>query len=147
MIFSVFKRQRHTPIPAIFLTNSLTGKKERFIPIKPGYVALYSCGPTVYDRSHVGNLRPHVFADTLDRVFTYSGYHVRRVINITDVGHLVSDGDEGEDKIEVGARREKQSPRVISDKYTSLFLHDIEALNIDTEYIFFHAPASMLTSK
>jgi cysteinyl-tRNA synthetase len=88
----------------LFFTNTLSGKKELFAPLKPGVVSLYSCGPTVYGPQHIGNMRAALFADTVARVLAAAGYHVRRVINITDVGHLVGDGDEGEDKMAVGAR-------------------------------------------
>ena len=85
--------------PQIFFLNTLSGKKELFIPQKHGQVLFYSCGPTVYDRAHIGNLRAYVFSDTIARILNTAGYRVHRVINITDFGHLVSDGDEGEDKM------------------------------------------------
>ena len=131
------KKKPNAGATAVFLTNTLTEKKELFIPIKSDLVTMYSCGPTVYDRAHIGNLRPHIFADTLARTLTYAGYRVRRVINITDVGHLVSDGDEGEDKIEMGAKREGVSVESITGRYTKFFLDDIEDLNIDTKHILF----------
>lgn len=124
-------------LPHVFLTNSLSGSKELFIPLKPGMVSLYTCGPTVYSQQHIGNLRPGVFADTLARTLMYAGYTVRRVINITDVGHLVGDGDEGEDKIETGARREGLSVAVITERYMKLFIDDLAELNVDTKNIFF----------
>ena len=123
--------------PHVFLTNSLSGAKELFLPITPGVVLLYTCGPTVYSRQHIGNLRSGVFSDTLARVFASAGYRVRRVINITDVGHLVGDGDTGEDKVEASAKREGRSASAIAEHYTRLFLDDLAELNIDTEDIFF----------
>ncbi len=128
------QENKSTPI---FLTNSLSGSKELFIPIKPGFVSLYTCGPTVYGRAHIGNLRSFVFSDTLARTLKANGYRVRRVINITDVGHLVDDADSGEDKISLGARREGLSAKNISDRYTTFFLQDISELDIDTNDIFF----------
>lgn len=98
---------------------------------------MYTCGPTVYGQQHIGNLRPGVFSDTLARLFMFAGYRVRRVINITDVGHLVGDGDRGEDKIAVGARQEKTTPEAIADRYTKLFIEDLVELNIDTDDIQF----------
>ena len=123
--------------PQIFLTNTLTNKKELFVPLKPGQTLLYSCGPTVYGPAHIGNLRSYVFSDTLARVLEAAGYRVQRVINITDVGHLVSDADDGEDKMAVGAAREHASPAAIADRYTKRFIDDLRALNVDTEEIRF----------
>ncbi len=121
----------------LFFTNTLTGKKETFIPLKPGIVTMYSCGPTVYSRAHVGNMRAYVFADVIARTLRASGYHVRQVINITDVGHLVGDGDEGEDKIEKGAKAEGLRASDLAARYTNFFLEDIRALNIQTEHVLF----------
>ncbi|MEJ0053360.1 MAG: cysteine--tRNA ligase [bacterium] len=121
----------------IFFTNTLSGKKERFVPLKPGTASLYSCGPTVYGPQHIGNLRAAVFADTIGRTLLFAGYHVRRVINITDVGHLVDDADLGEDKMSVGARRDRVSPAEVAERYTKRYLGDIRALNVDTGHIFF----------
>ncbi|HQU07784.1 MAG: cysteine--tRNA ligase [Parcubacteria group bacterium 21-54-25] len=135
--FPIGTQKKERGAAAIFLTNTLTEQKEQFVPLKSGIATLYSCGPTVYDRAHIGNLRPHVFADTLARTITHAGYRVRRVINITDVGHLVSDGDEGEDKVEIGARREGLSAKTITERYTKFFLDDLEELNIDTKHILF----------
>ncbi len=101
---------------------------------------MYSCGFTVYSQAHIGNIRPYIFSDTIARVLKSSGYHVRRVINITDVGHLVSDGDEGEDKMEVmevGAKREGTTADEIAVRYTNLFLQDLRAVNLDTNDILF----------
>lgn len=129
-------RDETKPSP-VFLTNTLSGSKELFVPQRPGLVTMYSCGPTVYGRQHIGNLRAAVFSDTLARVLMGAGYHVRRVTNITDVGHLVGDGDEGEDKMAVGARREKATPEEIAERYARLYLEDIADLNIDVRAIQF----------
>ena len=90
------------------LFNTLTRQVADFAPANPPEVGMYTCGPTVYADQHIGNMRAYVFADTLKRVLTWSGYRVRHVINITDVGHLTSDADEGDDKLELAARREQQ---------------------------------------
>ena len=121
----------------IFFTNTLSGAKELFVSQRPGVVLLYSCGPTVYSQQHIGNLRAAIFADTLARVLKGAGYHVRRVINITDVGHLVGDGDEGEDKMAVGAAREKTTPEAIAERYARIYLNDLNDLNVDTDDIQF----------
>ncbi len=121
----------------IFLSNTLSGTKDRFIPLKPGQVSLYTCGPTVYSKAHGGNMRAYVFSDTLARTLKEAGYHVRRVINITDVGHLTGDSDDGQDKMELGAEREGATAQDIAERYTNLFMEDIEALNLDTGDITF----------
>ncbi len=121
----------------IFFTNTLGGQKQQFVPLKPGIATMYSCGPTVYSKQHIGNLKAPLFADLVARTLALNGLRVRRVINITDVGHLVSDGDEGEDKMEVGARRENRSAEDIAAEYTRLFQDDLRALNIDTKDIQF----------
>jgi cysteinyl-tRNA synthetase len=122
---------------AIFLFNTLTGKKELFQPLREGNVGMYHCGPTVYDFAHIGNLRAYVFADTLKRLFLYQGFKVKQVINITDVGHLTDDADQGEDKVELGARRLGKSAKEITDKFTASFLEDLAALNVDTNRTLF----------
>jgi len=121
----------------LFFTNTLSGKKELFSSRKAGEVSMYSCGPTVYSKQHIGNLKAPIFADLVARVLTSSGYRVRRVMNITDVGHLVSDADEGEDKMEKGARAEGLTAQEIAARYTKAFLEDSRALNIDTESLSF----------
>ncbi len=127
-----------TPSSAgVFFVNTLSGKKEIFVPAKPPLVTMYSCGPTVYSKQHIGNLKAPLFADLVARALLEAGYHVRRVINITDVGHLVGDGDHGEDKMVKGAREEQSSPKEIAERYTSIFLDDLRALNIDTNTILF----------
>ena len=114
----------------LYLYNTLTRKKEEFRPIKSGQVGLYTCGPTVYNYAHLGNLRSYVFEDILKRVLIYNGYEVTHVMNITDVGHLTGDMDMGEDKLEVGARREGKSAWEIAEFYTKAFRNDIKKLNI-----------------
>lgn len=125
------------PTKQVFLTNTLSGKKEPFSTLRGNTVSLYSCGPTVYGPAHIGNLRSYIFSDTLARALKLSGYRVKRVINITDVGHLVGDGDEGEDKMKVGAAREKTTPEEIAERYTKLFKEHIRTLTIDTSDISF----------
>ncbi|MGO4393576.1 cysteine--tRNA ligase [Variovorax sp. M-6] len=101
-----------------------------FISIRPGQVDLYCCGPTVYDHAHIGNLRTYVFEDLLRRVLVANGYRVRHVVNITDVGHLVSDADAGEDKMEKGSRRTGESAWAIAERFTAAFRSDWKALNL-----------------
>ena len=114
----------------LYLYNSLTRKKQEFKPIKPGEVGLYTCGPTVYNYAHIGNLRTYIFEDILKRTLIYNGYAVKHVMNITDVGHLTGDRDMGEDKMEKGAAREGKSAWDIADFYTRAFKEDIARLNI-----------------
>ena len=121
----------------LYFTNTLTGKKDLFSPIKAGVVTMYSCGPTVYGPQHIGNLRAILFSDVIARILKQSRYRVRRVNNITDVGHLVGDGDEGEDKMLVGAKREHATPEEIAERYTLLYLNDIALLNVDVDDISF----------
>ncbi len=117
-------------MPTIKLYNTLTRKKEEFKPIKPGKVGIYTCGPTVYNYAHLGNLRTYIFEDILKRVLLYNGYKVKHVMNITDVGHLTGDMDMGEDKIELGAKREGRSAQEIAEFYIKAFKKDISHLNI-----------------
>ena len=119
----------------IYFNNTLTRKKEKFIPIDNKEVKIYSCGPTVYKDATIGNLRTNVFQDVLRRVLKYNGYKIKHVMNITDVGHLVSDGDEGEDKMLKSAREENKTPLEIAEHYTKLFFDDLKALNIETPEI------------
>ncbi len=114
----------------LYLYNTLTRKKEEFKPLQDQKVGLYTCGPTVYNFAHIGNLRTYLFEDFLKRVLLYDGFEVDHVMNITDVGHLTSDEDEGEDKIELGARREGKTAREIADFYEAAFRRDLERLNI-----------------
>jgi len=111
--------------------NTLTRKKEEFKPIKKGQVGMYSCGPTVYSYQHIGNLRSYIFADTLKRVLEYDGYKVKHIINVTDVGHLTSDADTGEDKLEKAAAKEKKSAKKIAEFYFNAFDKDLKKLNIE----------------
>jgi cysteinyl-tRNA synthetase len=115
---------------SITLHNTATRTLEEFTPPPPHIVTMYHCGPTVYNFAHIGNLRAFIFADIIRRTFTYHGYTVKQVMNITDVGHLVSDGDEGEDKMEKGARREGKSAQEIAQFYESAFHEDLSRLNI-----------------
>ena len=114
----------------LYLYNSLKRKKEEFKPIEPGKVGLYTCGPTVYNYAHIGNLRTYIFEDILKRVLVYNEYVVKHVMNITDVGHLTGDRDMGEDKMEAGAAREGKSAWDIADFYTQAFKKDMRHLNI-----------------
>lgn len=118
---------------ALRFFNTLSRKKETFKPIHKGRVGIYTCGPTVYQYAHIGNMRAYVTADTLKRTLKYAGFKVNHVINITDVGHLTSDGDEGEDKIEAEARQEHKSAQDIARFYAKAFLNDLDLLNIDTK--------------
>ncbi|MCY2960134.1 MAG: cysteine--tRNA ligase [Planctomycetota bacterium] len=108
--------------------NTLTKAKEPFRSLQPGLVRMYNCGPTVYGRAHIGNFRAYLFADTLRRWLECSGLEVRQVMNITDVGHLLDDAEEGEDKIEAQARREKLDPWAISRRHTEQFFADLKDL-------------------
>jgi cysteinyl-tRNA synthetase len=113
------------------LHNTLSRSIEELKPIKPNVIGLYTCGPTVYNFAHIGNLRTYIFEDLLRRTLEYSGYEVRQAMNITDVGHLTSDGDEGEDKMDKGAKREGKHPLEIARQYEERFFQDIEELNIE----------------
>lgn len=114
----------------IKLYNTLSRSVEDFEAIKKNEVSIYSCGPTVYHYPHLGNLRAYVFADVLRRIFVSSSYNVKHIINITDVGHLVSDEDNGEDKLEKGSKREGKTVFEIAEFYTNAFFNDLELLNI-----------------
>ena len=113
----------------IFLYNTLRRKKEKFMPIKEGCVGIYACGPTVYNYAHIGNMRTYVFEDTLRRIFKYLGYKINYVMNVTDVGHLVSDADDGDDKMEMSAQKEGKSATDIADFYSKAFFRDFKDLN------------------
>ena len=115
--------------------NTLGRKKEDFIPLKGNEVRIYTCGPTVYNYAHIGNFRAYIFMDNLRRTLKYNGYQVKHVMNITDVGHLESDADEGEDKMIKAAKREKKDPYAIADFYTKAFFKDIQSLNIEVPEI------------
>jgi cysteinyl-tRNA synthetase len=114
----------------LYLYNTLTRTKELFSPLQAGAVGLYTCGPTVYNYAHIGNLRTYVFEDILKRVLTYNGLAVKHVMNITDVGHLTGDRDMGEDKMEKGAQREGRTAWEIAAHYTAAFKADLAHLNI-----------------
>ena len=114
----------------MLLYNSATKTRDEFVPFEPGKVSMYTCGPTVYHFAHIGNLRTYIMEDVLDRYLRYSGYEVTRVMNITDVGHLTSDADTGEDKMLKGAKREKKTVMEIAQFYTEKFFEDCKALNI-----------------
>lgn len=112
--------------------NTLTRKKDEFKPRFDGKVSMYTCGPTVYHYAHIGNLRSYIMEDVLEKFFRFSGYDVKRVMNITDVGHLTSDGDTGDDKMLKGAKREKKTVMEIAQFYTDAFFADCQKLNIKT---------------
>ncbi len=114
------------------LYNTLTKTVEEFIPREAGKVKMYTCGPTVYHFAHIGNLRTYMMEDVLEKALRYAGYEVLRVMNITDVGHLSSDGDTGEDKMLLGAKREKKTVLEIAEFYKNAFFSDCEKLNIKT---------------
>ena len=114
----------------MYLYNSATHKKEEFVPNHPDIVKMYTCGPTVYHFAHIGNLRSYIMEDVLEKYLRYAGYNVKRVMNITDVGHLTSDADEGEDKMLKGAKREHKSVMEIAKFYTDAFFDDCRKLNI-----------------
>lgn len=113
----------------IKLYNTLTKTKENFEPLE-NIVRIYSCGPTVYSYAHIGNFRAYIFMDTLRKVLQYNGYKLKHVMNITDVGHLESDADDGEDKMEKAAKKENKNPYEIAQYYTEIFFQDMEKLNI-----------------
>ena len=110
--------------------NTLTHKKEEFVPNEAGKVAMYTCGPTVYHFAHIGNLRSYIMEDVLEKYLRYDGLDVKRVMNITDVGHLTSDGDTGDDKMLKGAKREHKTVMEIAEYYTNAFFNDCKKLNI-----------------
>lgn len=112
------------------LYNTLTRKKEDFSPMDGKCVRMYSCGPTVYNYAHIGNLRTYIFMDLLRRTLKYEGYKIKGVMNITDVGHLLSDSDDGEDKMQKAAREQNKNPYEIAEYYTKVFFEDLNKLNI-----------------
>ena len=115
----------------IKLYNTLTKQKSDFIPLNGNEVRIYSCGPTVYGYAHIGNFRAYTFVDNLRRTLEYNGYTLKHVMNITDVGHLESDADEGEDKMEKAAKKENKDPYEIAKFYTDAFFKDMDRLNIE----------------
>lgn len=141
-LFERRKQARNNRPVQVFFTNTLTGAKEVFIPQKAGLVTMYTCGPTVYGPAHIGNMRAYIFSDTIVRTLTAAGYPVRRVINITDFGHLTSDADEGEDKMVKGLKREGleltlENMRAMAEKYATQFIAELEELNVDTAAVTF----------
>ena len=114
------------------LYNTLTKKVDEFQPIEEGKVSMYTCGPTVYHFAHIGNLRSYLMEDVLEKYLRYIGYDVKRVMNITDVGHLTSDADSGEDKMLKGAKREHKTVMEIAEFYKNAFFDDCAKLNIKT---------------
>ena len=116
---------------SLTLYNTLTRKKEEFTPLEGKEVRIYTCGPTVYSYAHIGNFRAYIFMDTLRRVLKANGYTLKHVMNITDVGHLESDADEGEDKMEKAAKKENKDPYEIAAFYTDIFFRDMGRLNIE----------------
>ncbi len=121
------------------LYNTLSHKKEKFKPVRKNTVAFYACGPTVYDAQHIGNFRTYIFADILRRTLEYNGYKVKQVINITDVGHLTSDADTGEDKIQAAARKQRKTAWQVARLFEDQFKRDLEKLNIEQPYLFARA--------
>lgn len=136
MIFSLFKSKSQTDLPPLRFRNTLSGEKEIFKPLGRT-VKMYNCGPTVYDRQHIGNLRPYLFADTLARTLRAWGYPLKQVINITDVGHLVSDADEGEDKMEASARKSGRKAQDIAQEITKEWFADLDKVGIDRSLVEF----------
>jgi len=124
---AIAPRMTDTPLK---LFNSLTRQLETFEPVHPGEARVYTCGPTVYNYPHIGNMRAYVFADILGRTLSWKGYHLTHIINITDVGHLTDDGDAGEDKMEKMAAAKAQSIWDIAKHYTQAYWADVKALNI-----------------
>ena len=114
------------------LYNTLTKKIDEFHPNVPGKINMYTCGPTVYHFAHIGNLRSYIMEDVLEKYLRYAGYDVKRVMNITDVGHLTSDADSGEDKMLKGAKREHKTVMEIAEFYRKAFFEDCAKLNIKT---------------
>ncbi|MEK7068723.1 MAG: cysteine--tRNA ligase, partial [Patescibacteria group bacterium] len=129
-------RPARADLPPLRVFNTLSGTTEKFSP-QGGRVTMYNCGPTVYDRQHIGNLRPYVFADTLRRTLEAWGHGVIQVINITDVGHLTSDADEGEDKVEESAKRRGVRAQDVATEVTDWWFADLDLLGIDRKKIEF----------
>lgn len=135
ILFSGFSDPTEGAMPPLTLFNTMTRTKERFVPVRKDYVRMYNCGPTVYDFIHIGNLRAFVLADLLRRTFLLNGYKVMQVMNITDIGHLTSDGDDGDDKMTVALKREGkelslEAMKDLATFYMESFIEDLEELNI-----------------
>ncbi len=131
------KQQKQINSTPLKLKNTLTNNKEEFRPIIPGKVRMYNCGPTVYNEPQIGNLRSYVFADILRRTLEYNGYEVNQIINITDVGHLVADSEDGEDKMEKRAKETGKQAQDIAKEITDIFLNNLIDLGIDIDKIQF----------
>lgn len=116
--------------PTLVFTNTLSKQKEVFSPLKRGEVSMYTCGPTVYDRAHIGNFRTYIFADTVKRTLLLFGYHVTHIINITDVGHLTDDANDGEDKLHAAAKKHNKNAYDIAKEFEMLFFEDSKRLNL-----------------
>lgn len=136
-MLSIFKYNVQEHNVPLMLHNTLSGTKEVFVPLKDRHVRMYNCGPTVYDIQTVGNLRSYVFADVLRRTFEYNGYEVTQVVNITDVGHLTSDADTGEDKLEKAAVKTGKGAADIAREVTRVFFDDLRRVGVDTGKITF----------
>jgi len=132
-IFKFFLKEPPAPEVHVLFYNTLGRAKEHFVPLKAGRVSMYHCGPTVYGYTHIGHARAYVFADLIKRLFLYQGLTVNQIINITDVGHLTDDEDQGQDKIEEGARRENKTAKEIVELYTNDFMENLSKLNVDTD--------------
>src|SRR3990167_3858495 len=115
---------------SLYLYNTLTRQLEEFKPLKNGRVGIYTCGPTVYNYAHIGNLRTYIFEDLIIRVLKHAGYTVNHIMNITDVGHLESDADDGIDKMELATKRENKNPWEIAKFYEKAFFSDFELKNM-----------------
>src|ERR1700722_2050740 len=115
---------------SIYFYNTMAREKVLFKPASPSSVSMYSCGPTVYSRAHIGNMRAYIFSDVIRRTLEHFNYTVNHVMNVTDVGHLTSDNDDGDDKMEIGSAKEGISAWEIARKYEDLFFKDCSHLNI-----------------
>lgn len=120
---------------ALTIYNTLAREKQTFVPLVPGKVRIYDCGPTVWAEQHIGNLYRFAVADVVRRAFEYLGYEVTQVMNVTDVGAILGDVEEGEDRMAIAARREGMDPLAIAEKYTALFFRDEERLNIQRPHV------------
>jgi cysteinyl-tRNA synthetase len=136
-MLSFFRKSK--PHSGIFFYNTLGREKQKFEPLRDRYVKMYSCGPTVYDYAHIGNFRTYLFAESARRVLEYAGYEVKQVMNVTDFGHLVGDGDEGEDKMTLALRREGlelnlENMHALGTRYLDAFVEDMKRLNIELPF-------------
>lgn len=139
-MFGFFRKRKVDRAP-LYLYNTLGKAKQEFVPVSGRYVKMYTCGPTVYDYAQIGNLRSYIFPDVLSRYLKYLGYEVKQIINITDVGHLQSDADDGEDKMTAGLKREGypltlEGMTLLADRYASAFIEDIKDLNVTLPFKF-----------